>query len=79
MSIITHYVSNTFFSLPKALAEATIVIVSFTLVYSFSVSYFCYVPKERVEERIRRDIEEMKIQFEKNFQNKENSSKKNKL
>ena len=58
---MNNYASNTFFSLPKALKEASLVLFTLTFLYSTTISYACYIPKESIEESIKRDFEELKF------------------
>lgn len=60
-SILHHFTTNTFFSFPKAITEASLILFTFTSIYSFTISYLCYVPKESIEESIKHDIEELKF------------------
>ena len=58
--------------MPKAITEASLVLFAFTSIYSITISFLCYVPKEKVEENIRHDIEELKFlqTNKKNLKNK---------
>jgi len=35
-----------------------------TAVYSIAIGYFCYIPKERIEEQMKKDLEELKFFYE---------------
>jgi len=46
-----------------------------TTIYSIAIGYFCYVPKERIQEEMLKDIAELKFLYE--VQNKASEKKNN--